>query len=138
MGLGAGPAVASLVKALHDKVTTVRLAAAYAIGELGPNHPHALQALINSIHDPDDDIREEVVFPIGEMGSSAKPVMDALQRALKDSSPTVRAAATEAIENLEEDDDDDEPKKENKPAAKNPQLCGRQSVPAELVRIIRG
>jgi HEAT repeat associated with sister chromatid cohesion len=56
------------------------------------------------------------------MGSDTKPVMDALKRALMDSSPTVREAATEAIEKLEGDDDDDEPKKENKPAAKKPQL----------------
>ncbi len=90
-------------------MTSVRLASAYAIGELGPNHPRALVALFGALKDPDDDVREEAAFAIGEIGTDAQPVLNALQQATQDSSPTVRDAAKEAIEKLEGDDDDDEP-----------------------------
>jgi HEAT repeat protein len=91
---------------LSDHVPSIRLAVAYAIGELGPNHPRALKALISAINDADDDVREEIVFAIGEIGTDEKPVIDVLQQALKDPSPVVCEAAQEAIDKLQGDDDD--------------------------------
>jgi HEAT repeat protein len=77
-----------------------------------------LAALLQSIKDPDDDVREEVVFAIGEIGTDAPPTIAALQQALQDPSPTVRGAAQEAIDKLQDEDDEDEPKKGNTPAKK--------------------
>ena len=84
-------------------------------GRLGRKHPQASAFLLESLKDPDDDVREEVAFAIGEIGTDEKPIIGALRTAYSRFLPTVRAAAQEAIDKLQDDDDDDEPKKEDKP-----------------------
>jgi hypothetical protein len=66
----------------------------------------------------DDDVREELVFAIGEICIDAPPILAALQQALLDPSPTLRGAAQEALDKLQDDDDDDDAKKDGAPAEK--------------------
>ena len=101
-----GPALA---RALTDKLDSVRLAAAYALGEIGPDAAEAAPSLARALaSDPDDDVRQEAAFALGELGEAARPMLPALQNAQRDRVEIVGQAAQEAIEKIT-DEDEDEP-----------------------------
>ncbi|MDR3635043.1 MAG: HEAT repeat domain-containing protein, partial [Isosphaeraceae bacterium] len=113
IGPAAAPAADALGKVLvNDKFESVRLAAAYALGELGEEAGDAAKALGQALQDPDDEVRQEAAFALGEFGDAAEPLLPALRKAAdNDPAEVVRQAAKDAIDKLTEEDDDDAPKK---------------------------
>jgi len=93
VGLGA-PAVPPLIQALGDSDSEVRLAAAWALGDLGD--PQAVPALIQALRDH-WDVRRSAAEALVKIGTPAVPP---LIQALGDSDWDVRRAAAEALGKL--------------------------------------
>jgi len=118
IGPGATPALPALAKALEDRLDSVRLAVAYALGEIGEKGGGAVVALIRVLaEDRDDEVRQEAAFALGEI---AIPMASApLEKALQDRAEIVRQAAQDAIEKLDEEGEDPAaPKRPGEAAAK--------------------
>ncbi|RMF92114.1 MAG: HEAT repeat domain-containing protein [Planctomycetota bacterium] len=88
-------AVPVLARALH--FPALRRAAAYALGDFGPEAAPAVEALAEALNDEDPSVRSEILFALGAIGPDAKPALPAVRKALKDRDMNVRYAACYAI-----------------------------------------
>jgi HEAT repeat protein/WD40 repeat protein len=87
-------ALQPLSDALRDPDTSVRLEAATALGQFGPD---AVPALAKALKDSDELLRRDVCGALAAIGPEAKAAVPALVGALKDPSPIVRLAAVRAL-----------------------------------------
>lgn len=78
------PAVPSLIAALEDEDTEVRLQAAHGLARMGPKAELAVPALILTLEDSDAEVRQASARALGQIGQAAEVAIPALVKALKD------------------------------------------------------
>jgi HEAT repeat protein len=99
LGGGAALATSVLVGRLQkDNDASVREAAAFALGEIGPTaltyEPKLPQILIAAVQDDKDAlVRRSAVLALGSLAGKEAEVFDAVRKAASDSSPSVRQNA---------------------------------------------
>jgi HEAT repeat protein len=103
MGPEAKPAVAPLVRLLRDRSTQVRERAAVALVLIGSD---ALAPLCDALTNGREPDRVGVIRTIALFGAEAKAAVPALRTAMKDDDFHIRAAAAEALGNMEADAQD--------------------------------
>ncbi|MEO7682754.1 MAG: HEAT repeat domain-containing protein [Gemmatimonadaceae bacterium] len=87
--------------ALRDSVSSIRSAAGFTVGALGPAGLPALPEIIRLLHDTDPLVRTAAAFAIGAMGPPARGALPRLAELLRDSSVQVTTQAKEAIAAVE-------------------------------------
>ncbi|WP_292521130.1 HEAT repeat domain-containing protein [Methanoculleus sp.] len=87
------PAIEFLIRALSDPHSTVRIAAAEGLGEIGDDS--SVGALILLLDDPERDVRIAAAGALGQIGD-ARAIIP-LVRLFGDGYPTVRSAAAAAV-----------------------------------------
>jgi HEAT repeat protein len=102
-------AMSSLIRALEDPETEVRVAAAEALGSIGPTamRSQAISSLIGALEDPETEVRVEAAKALGSIGPTVmrsqsgqegvRNAATALVRRLKDPQPGVRTAAATSL-----------------------------------------
>jgi HEAT repeat protein len=98
LGWLAKDAVPSLLKACEDEDPTVRVAAAQAVGQVGPE---SLSAMVHLLKHEDKYVRRTAVWAIGKLGPLAKPALKSLCETLKDPDARTAAGAAQALGNME-------------------------------------
>jgi HEAT repeat protein len=94
-----GPeAIPPLIAALGENDLGLHLAAARALGSMGPAAHEAAPALIKNLADPQESVREETAQALGLIGAAAGP---ALVSALQDSDAHRRAGAAAALTQMD-------------------------------------
>ncbi|GAB6166664.1 hypothetical protein JCM19992_26640 [Thermostilla marina] len=88
-------AVPILARALQ--FPALRRAAAYALGDYGPEAAPAVEALAEALDDEDPSVRSEILFALGAIGPHAEAALPAVRKALKDRDMNVRYAACYAL-----------------------------------------
>ena len=91
------PAVDALAEALADPSPGVRVAAADALGRIGPGAASAVPALVSLSRNPDIRSRSAAVNALGSVLGLPEASIPALRQALGDTEPTVRAAAASSL-----------------------------------------
>jgi hypothetical protein len=86
--------IPALVRALGDEDEGVRMAAVFALGDMGPE---AVPGLIQALEAEDAEVREAAATVLGEIGPEAAEAVPALIETLDDGRPSVREAAAEAL-----------------------------------------
>src|SRR4051794_38322103 len=76
--------VAQLVTQLHDESPSVRWAAAYALGGIGPAAKAAAPELVRLLNDPDKGVRGSAAYALGRIGPAAEAAAPELVRLLND------------------------------------------------------
>ena len=92
--------VSELVKDLNDQRADVRINAARALGEIGPEAKAAVPALIETLKDEEASVRSSAAFALSRIGLAAVP---ALSEALKDEDRNVRGSAAVALDQIRSD-----------------------------------
>ena len=67
---------------VNDPDPDVRQAAAFALGEIGPDAAEAVPALTKALGDRDDAVRKSFIEALGSLGPEAKPAVTALAKVL--------------------------------------------------------
>lgn len=106
-------AVAPLVKCLNDANAGVQMVAGTALVRIGPP---AVQPLIQCLSSPNKDCRRTAARALGDIGD--KSAVEPLAALLDDKDPTVKSAATFALEKLNA-----------KPAASQPAKTPPRTIP---------
>ena len=92
-----GPsAVGELIRALRDRDSSVRFAAAFALGYLGD--ARGVEPLIAVLKEEDEDVRCSAAWALGELGDARG--VEPLIAALKDKDEPMRIRAAEALGKL--------------------------------------
>ncbi|HVO97901.1 MAG TPA: DUF2961 domain-containing protein [Bryobacteraceae bacterium] len=122
----AGVAAPDVAAKLADSGADVRIAAAWALSQMGPAGAASVPGLIKSLADPDPLVRSLSAVALRSMGPKAFAAVPALIHALSDAEPTVRSPAAEAIGRIG-------------PAAKAAvgALSERLLVPNEVIYVLR-
>ena len=97
LGFLGEPAVPCLTRALSDQQKDVRIAAAWALGDIGPGAHRAVVPLAEALGDPSPGVRAAAVRALAQIGEAAKPAIPYLTKALQDKDETVRDYAAEAL-----------------------------------------
>ena len=92
--------VPELVASLGDTSESVRLAATYAIGRLGPVAASAVPALRGALRDEHFGVRSAAVLALGRIGPAARSAIPDLRRMLQDRDSTVRDWAANALKSI--------------------------------------
>jgi len=93
-----GPAaVPRLAEFLKDKDTDVCSAAAAALGEIGPAAKDAVAVLVEVAKNKDTRVRRAVAETLGKIGPAANDAVPVLSKLAKDEDAEVRAAAAQAL-----------------------------------------
>jgi len=101
-GAEAAPAVADLSRLLGDEDVRVGQAAALALGEIGPPAASAVIALTAVVSQGTNDaLRRQAVAALGKIGPDAKSALPALRSVAQTGPQIVRAAAREAIPQIQ-------------------------------------
>jgi HEAT repeat protein len=95
MGVQAKAAVPALMEALNDKASSIRKAAAGALGNIGAEA--AVPALTKALRDTDGKVRWQAADALGRIGPKAHRAVPALMEALKDKEPSMRGIAADAL-----------------------------------------
>src|SRR4051794_23754237 len=82
--------LAGLINQLRDESPAVRLAAAYALGQLGPAAKDAAFELAKLLRDPDAGVRRAAASTLCRAGPAAKDVVPELAKLLRDPDAGVR------------------------------------------------
>ena len=90
-----GKTLSQWIARTKDKDGDVRLYAAWALGEFGPDAKTAVPAIMVLLKDKDQDIRRAAIGALGEIGPEAKTAIPSLIALLKDSA--IRREATKAL-----------------------------------------
>jgi len=94
-----GPAaIPPLINALGEKDLGLRLAAAEALGSMGPAAHDAIPALVKNLGDDQDSVRDKTAQALGLIGPAAGP---ALVTALQNPGPRIRAEAAAALAQMQ-------------------------------------
>ena len=125
-GGDAAGAVGDLAAALKDADPTVRMAAEWALSQVGPAGMSGVVGLIDTLGDGDGRVRCLAAVALREMGPSAAAAVPALAKALRDPDPYVRSPAAEALGRMG-------------PAGKDgvPALIEAMNVPGEQTYVLR-
>jgi D-arabinan exo alpha-(1,3)/(1,5)-arabinofuranosidase (non-reducing end) len=99
-GPDGAPATGAVADALADTDVEVRIAAAWALSQMGTAAASAVSALEHSLADPDARVRSLAAVALRAVGPGAVKATAGLVKALEDPSPTVRAPAAEALGKL--------------------------------------
>src|SRR5262249_5480001 len=83
--------------ALKDPSEEVRIAAAAALGEIGPGAKAAVTALSESLRDEAAFVRQRAAEALGHIGAGANPALASLRCALKDKEGAVRVQGALAM-----------------------------------------
>ena len=86
-------AVAALAESLGDEDASVRMAAAEALGSMGPEAEAAIPELVELARDPDGYVRGTAARVLVRIGPAAVPGLAGL---LQDGNPKVRRIAAQA------------------------------------------
>lgn len=89
--------VSILIKALNDSERWVRISAAVALGQIGPEAKEAVPSLAKGLNDTDPGMRYRAAEALGKIGSEAKEAIHALLKTLGDNEPEIRMVADSAI-----------------------------------------
>jgi len=92
------PAVKPLIVLLGDKEVRLRVAAAYALGDIGD--PRAIEPLKAALNDKHEEVREAAATALA--GFNAPSIVEALRRSMNDEHECVRKAARWALSKLRE------------------------------------
>ncbi len=87
----------TLLAALADSDSSIRVGAAGALWSLGLTDERALETLIRGLADSDTSVRDIAAEALASSGSAHKWALKTLVRALADSDPSVRAGAAAAL-----------------------------------------
>lgn len=79
---------------------SVRLDAAWVLGNLGSSAEFAVPALAEALSDKEWNVREASAKALGQIGPGARAAVPALEKALADETAQIRAAAAEALEKI--------------------------------------
>ena len=125
-GGDAAGAVGDLAAALKDADPTVRMAAEWALSQVGPAGMSGVVGLIDALGDGDGRVRCLAAVALREMGPSGAAAVPALAKALRDPDPYVRSPAAEALGRMG-------------PAGKDgvPALIEAMNVPGEQTYVLR-
>jgi hypothetical protein len=93
----AGAAATEAARMLTDSDSEVRIAAAWALSQMGPAGAKGVPALAKSLTDPDPLVRSLAAVALRSMGPKAVDAVPALIQALSDREPTVRSPAADAL-----------------------------------------
>ena len=93
----AAAAAPEVAGSLKDSDPGVRIAAAWALSQMGPAGAKAVSGLIKSLADPDPLVRSMSAVALRSMGPKAVDAVPALIHALSDAEPTVRSPAADAL-----------------------------------------
>jgi hypothetical protein len=97
-GTQAASSLPELVEGLRDTDVEVRIAAAWALGQMGKSiHAPAAQALAQALSDPEPKVRSEAAVALRNAGEAARSAVPALMSALNDPMDYVRAPAADAL-----------------------------------------
>jgi HEAT repeat protein len=107
IGPPAAVAVDALRKNLDAPAHTLRLVSVWALLRIQPDNAEivrlAVPELTSAVVEAESDLaRTEAAAALGEVGAPARSARPALEKALSDESPTVRAAAAEALKQIGE------------------------------------
>ena len=105
-GPGAQGAVAALSKNMNSEDKFVQLVSVWALLRIKPGDAQladkAIPMLINALSLTDRELaRTEAAAALGDIGPKAQAAVPALKKALDDPSPSVRAAAAEALSKIQ-------------------------------------
>jgi len=89
-----------LIKDLKNSSPTVRMNAADALADMGPEAQPAVPALAEALVDKDGYVRNFAANALGQIGPGAIYALPALIKAMKDKDPSVSQAAEQAIGTL--------------------------------------
>ena len=87
----------ALIAALKDRNAQVRLCAAGALGEIGPESKEAIPALSQALKDKDPKVRDQAAKALTKFGAEGKDAVPALAAALSDPNAAVRIEAAYAL-----------------------------------------
>jgi HEAT repeat protein len=94
------PAVNPLISALTNANSTVRQAAAGALGYMGPQAQAAVPALVKSMRDEDARVRVNAALALGKIGVGSAEAVNALTSALTDPDYAIRCNAIFSLGHL--------------------------------------
>jgi len=97
LGCCGSRAVPVLGQALGHTDAELRSAAAWALGEVGPEAAAAVPALIDALDDADVDVRRNTILALGKIRSDTKETVSALVEMLDDSDSSARPLAALAL-----------------------------------------
>jgi HEAT repeat protein len=103
IGPAAPEAVPTLIEALRDPASFVRVWAAAALARVQPENPDAIPALVAGMQDGISFVRSLAAWHLGRLApghSGIESVVPELRELLNDNDPSVRAEALVALENL--------------------------------------
>jgi len=96
-----GPAaIPALTELLTDKDEGVRMVAATLMGKIGPDAMKAVPALTQLLKDNNKWVQMNAALALGEIGHEAKTAIPALMELLQEKNETVRQAATWALRKI--------------------------------------
>jgi HEAT repeat protein len=98
--------VSILIKASADSDRWVRISAAVALGQIGPEAKEAVPSLIKALGDSDIRVRHGAINALGKIGSSAESVVPALIAVLSDPVPDIRKEAILLLQKIGYTDND--------------------------------
>jgi HEAT repeat protein len=93
-------AVPLLRHALNDSDPKVRLGAAKALRQIGPDAKDASGDLVLALKDPDKDVRDQAITTLIDVDPTRKEVLPILIQRLEDPDPKVRGKAVEHLERM--------------------------------------
>jgi hypothetical protein len=93
----AAAAASEVADSLKDSGADARIAAAWALSQMGPAGGKAVPGLTRSLADPDPLVRSMSAVALRSMGPKAVDAVPALIHALSDAEPTVRSPAADAL-----------------------------------------
>ena len=96
--MGTLSTVRELMEKLRSGDQFAALAAAKALGEMGPTANDAVPALALALRDKHKTVREAAAKALSSVGSRARNVVPALRAAAHEDEPEVRAAAQKALD----------------------------------------
>jgi HEAT repeat protein len=92
--------IPDLIDALRIPDKQMRVEAAQALWDLGPEAKAAVPALIEALQDQDEAVRVSVILTLGIMGPDAKAAIPALKRIIE-TDPRVRVRAQHVLRSIE-------------------------------------
>ena len=79
-----------LIETLKDSESTVRAAAAEALGAFAKHKDQAIKPLIESLSDQEAEVRSAAIISLGKLGKNKPDVAEALDRVAEDTDPQVK------------------------------------------------
>jgi HEAT repeat protein len=101
LGTIGGPAIPTVVKALHDENRLIRFAAARSLVKMGKDAKDALPDLIDALKDPEFLVQQMVVTTIGKIGPDARPAIPPLIAFIKEHmDPRINGNVADVLVNI--------------------------------------